>query len=206
MKFYSDWVRIALKNFTQILSYAFFTQVKRHIHKKITKRRYGGEKPWHFVFGRPVLFTIGLRLTTRYSLDVLVWNFYQTIFTVSSEFWLRFEPQICPTRLAINFLFITARTERKVRVCAKLFDFFRGRILICLSWNLLRFVPSSVEILTWNSRKKLFRENFSEILCKPRLSSTETSEISPYFLKYYSGSVLHWKNSHKYFDMLFAPR
>nr|XP_007133880.1 hypothetical protein PHAVU_011G216800g [Phaseolus vulgaris]ESW05874.1 hypothetical protein PHAVU_011G216800g [Phaseolus vulgaris] len=33
-------------------------------------------------------------------------------------------------------------------------------------------------------RKKLFRENFSEISCKPRLSSTETCEISPYFRQF----------------------
>ena len=100
---------------------------------------------------------------------------------MSVEFWLVFEAQIRPTRLAINFLLITARAERKVRLCAKLFDFFRGRILIRLTWNLSRFVPYSVEILTWNFRKKLFWENFSEILWNPRLSSTETCAISPYF-------------------------
>jgi len=55
-------------------------------------------------------------------------------------------------------------------LCAKLFDFFRGWILIRLTWNLWRFVPNSLEILRWNIRKKLFLENFSEILCKPRLS------------------------------------
>jgi len=38
------------------------------------------------------------------------------------------------------------------------------------------------DILTWNFRKYLFRENFSKILRKPRLSSTKTCEISPYFL------------------------
>jgi len=81
---------------------------------------------------------------------------------VSTEFWLRFEPQIRPTRLAINFLFITARTERKVRLCANLFDFFRGRILIRLIWNLSRFVPNLVEILMWNFRKKLFRKIFQK--------------------------------------------
>ena len=43
---------------------------------------------------------------------------------MSIEFWLRFEAQIRPTRLAINFLLITARAERKVRLCVKLFDFF----------------------------------------------------------------------------------
>ena len=43
---------------------------------------------------------------------------------MSVEFWLRFDSQIRPTGMAINFLFITARAERKVRLCAKLFDFF----------------------------------------------------------------------------------
>jgi len=71
--------------------------------------------------------------------------------------------------------------------------FFRGRILVCLTWNLSRFVPNSMKILMWNFRKKLFRENFSEILCKPRLSSTKTSEILPYFLKLYSRSILRLK-------------
>ena len=123
------------------------------------------------------------------------------------EFWLRFKPQIRPTVFAIKFLFITARAERMVRLCAKLFDFFRWWILIRLNWNLSRFVPNSVQILTWIFRKNLFRDNFSEILCKPRLlSSTKTCKISPYFLQFYSGSVLHWKNSHMYFHMLFAPR
>jgi len=61
-----------------------------------------------------------------YTLSILVINFYQTFVNVSTEFWLRFEPQIFLTRLLINFLFITARAERNVRLCVKLFDFFRG--------------------------------------------------------------------------------
>ena len=154
-------VHIALKKFTQILSYVVCTQVKRHVHKQITKRRYGEEKPGRFVFGKPVLFTLGLGLTTPYSLGILVWNFYQTFVTVSIEFWLWFEPHIPPIRLEINFLFITARAERKVRLCVKLFHFFRGRILTRLTWNQSLFVPNSVEILGWNFRKKLFQENFS---------------------------------------------
>ena len=181
------WVRIALKKLSQVLLYVVFTKVRRNVHKKITERRYRGEKPGHSVFGKPVLFTLGLGLTSPYSLGILVWSFYQTFFIVSNYFWLRFEPQIRPTILAINFLFITDRTERKVRVCAQLFDFFRMRILIRLTWNLSRFVPNSVEILTWNFRKKQFRDNFSEMLCKPRLSSTETCEISHYILKFFLG-------------------
>ena len=129
------WVRIVLKRFTQVLPYVVCTQVRRHVHKRITKRRYGVENPGRFVFEKPILFTLGLGLTTPYSLGVLVWNFYQTFVTVSIEFWLRFEAQIRPTRLAISFLLITARARRKVHLCAKLFDFFRGGILIRLTWN-----------------------------------------------------------------------
>jgi len=83
----------------------------------------------------------------------------------------------------------------------KLFDFFPRWILILLTWNLSRFVPNSVQILTWNFRKKLFRDNFSEICEKPRLSFMKILEISPYFLQFYYGL----KNSHKYFYVLFAP-
>jgi len=132
------------------------------------KKKIQGRNTWRVVFEKPVLFTLGLGLTAPYSLGFLVWNFYQTFVTVSIEFWLRFEFQICPTRLAINFLFITARAERNVRLCVKLFDFFRWWILIRLTWNLSRFVPNSVEILTWISREKLFRENFSEIFLQTK--------------------------------------
>ena len=41
----SFWVRIVLKKFTQVLSYVVCTQVRRHVHQQITKRRYGVEKP-----------------------------------------------------------------------------------------------------------------------------------------------------------------
>jgi len=118
------WVRIALKRFTQVLPYYVCTRVRRHVHKRIKKRRYGEENPGRFVFGKRVLFTLGLGLTTPYSLGVLVWNFYQTSVTVCIEFWLRVKAQIRPTRLAINFLLITARAGRKLRLCVKLFDFF----------------------------------------------------------------------------------
>ena len=97
------WVGIALKKFTLVLSYVFCTQVRRHVHKKITKRRFGGENLGCFVFEKPVFFTLGLGLTTPYSSGILVWNFYQTFVTVSTEVWLRFDTQIRPTRLTINF-------------------------------------------------------------------------------------------------------
>jgi len=199
-------VHIALKKFTQVLSYVVCTQVRRHVHKQITERRYGEEKPGRFVFGKPVLFTLGMRLTAPYSLGILDWNFYQTFVNVSIECWLRFERQTRPTRFAINFLFITARVDRKVHSRVKLFDFFTGWILIRLTWNLSRFVPNSVEILTRNFWTKPSRENFSEILRKTKASSSKTCEISPYFLQFFSGSVLRRKNSRKYSRMLFSPR
>ena len=97
-----------------------------NVHKRITKRRYGEEKPGRFVLGKPVLFTLGLGLTAPYSLGILVLNFYQRLDIVSIEFWLRFEPQIRLTRLTINFLFVTVRVGGKVRLCVKMFNFFRG--------------------------------------------------------------------------------
>jgi len=39
---------------TQVLSYIVYTQVRRLVHKEITKRRYGEEKPGRFVLGKPV--------------------------------------------------------------------------------------------------------------------------------------------------------
>jgi len=164
-------VRIAPKRFTQVVSYVACTLVRRHIHKRITKRRYGEEKPGRFVFGKPVLFTLCLGLTTPYSLDVLVWNLYQTFVTFSIEFRLRFEPQIRSTRFTISFLLITVRAERKVRSCVKLFDFFRGWILIRLTWNLSCFVMNSVKMLTWNFKRKLFWEKISEIFVQTKAIS-----------------------------------
>ena len=151
------WVRIAMKKFTQVLPYVVCTQVRRHVHKTITKRRYGEKNQGRYVFGKPVLFSLGLVLTTRYSLGVLVCNFYQTSVTVSTEFWLRFEAQIRPTRLTINFLLITARAGRKVRLCVKLFDFFRGWILVRLTWNLSHFVQ-----IQWRFVREISGQNYFE--------------------------------------------
>jgi len=82
--------------------------------------------------------------------------------------------------------------------------FFRGWILIRLTWNLSSFVPNSVEILGWNFRKKLFRENFSEILCKPR--RPKLVKFRPNFCNFILGLYRAEKNSQEHFRMLFAPR
>ena len=65
------WVRIALKKFTQVLSNVVCTQARRHVHKEITKRIYGGEKPGCFCF-RKISF-VHSRPGTYYAL--LLGNF-----------------------------------------------------------------------------------------------------------------------------------
>jgi len=153
------WIRIALKKLTQVLSYVVCSQVRRHVHKQITKRRYEKEKLRPFVFGKPILFTLGLGLTTPYSLGILVWNFYQKFVIASIQFWLRSKTQIRPIRFKIIFLFITAWAERKVRLCETVW-FFLGWILIRWTWILSRFVLNSVKILTWNYNKKTIMGEF----------------------------------------------
>jgi len=114
------------KKFTKVLSFVVFTQLRRLVYKQITKGRYRTENPRPFFFGKLVLFTLGLGLTTSYSLGLLVWYFYQTFIIVCIEFWLRFKPQIRPKTFAMNFLFILVMAEWKVRLCVKFFYFFLG--------------------------------------------------------------------------------
>ena len=141
-----------------------------------------------FVFGEPVLFTLGLGLTAPYYLGILVWNSYQTFVIVSIEFLLRFEPQTRPTRFPINFLFITARDERKVRSCVKLFDSFPGWILIRLTWNLSCFVPNSVDILTRNFRKNYFGWIFQKFCANQGYPLAKLVNFRPTFCNFFPGT------------------
>jgi len=181
------WVRIALNKFTQVLSYVVCTQVRRHVHKKITKRRYGGEKPGRSVFGKPVLFTLGLGLPTPYSPGILVWNFYQTVVIVSTEFWLRFELQIRPTRCAINFLFITARAERKVLCVWNCLILFLGeyssvwpeicRVLSQIQWKFLRGI----------SGKNHFGRIFQKFCANQSYPIAKLVKFRPTFCNFFPG-------------------
>jgi len=58
-----------------------------------------GKKIQDFFFGKPVLFTLGVGLTTPYSLGILVWKIYHTLVIVSIEFWRIFEPKFIPQDL-----------------------------------------------------------------------------------------------------------
>jgi len=160
-----------------------------------------------FCFGKPVLFTLGLGITTRYSLGVLVWNFYQTFVTVSIEFWLRFEPQIRPKRLAINFLLITVNTERKVRLCVKLFDFFSWVITHPFDLKFVAFcLEFSGDSYVEFEEKIILGEIFRNFRVNQGYPLPKHVKFRPTFYNFYFASVLRWKNSHKYFHMLFAPR
>jgi len=111
----------------QVLSYVVCTQLRRHVHKQITKRIYREEKPRRFVFKKPVFCTLGLGLTTPYCLGLLVWNFYQTFFFVCVEFRLRFEPQIRSTRFAIIFFIDHYQGWKEgLSVCESIWLFFLG--------------------------------------------------------------------------------
>ena len=152
-------------------------------HKKKIRRR----KARTFCFRKTSFVHSRFGTYHAYSLGILVWNFYQTFVTVSFEFWLRFKPLIRPTGLAINFLFITVRAERKVRLCAKLVDFFHGWVLIRLTWNLSHFAPNSVEILKWIFKTKLFRENFQKFCADQDYPLPKLVKFRPNFCNFFPG-------------------
>ena len=85
-------------------------------------------------------------------------------------------------------------------MCETVFIFFMGEYSsvwpeICRVWSQIQW-----RFLGGISGIKLFRENFSEILCKPR------PNFWPSFSKFIMGPYCAEKNSHKHFRMLFAPR
>jgi len=167
-------VCVALKKFTQGLSYVVCTQVRRYVRKQITERRYGEEKAGCFVFGKPILFTLGLGLTALYCLGILVWNFYQTFVIVSIVFWLRFEPQTRPTRFPIKFLFITAGLKGRFICVWNCLIFFFGLHLSV--WAKICCVLSQIKwtFLCWISGKNHFGWIFQKFCANQRLSFSKT--------------------------------
>ena len=168
------WVRIALKKFTQVLPYVVCTQVRRHVHKRITKRRYGEEKPRRFVFEKNTF--VNSRSGNYYNL--FLWYFR-----------LKFLPDICHHCVYWVLAEISAPNSSHT-ICNKFFIHYcqgpKWRF-VCL-WNCLIFflgeyssVWSQIQsrFLRGISWKNYFRRIFQKFYSKPRLSSTETCEISP---------------------------
>jgi len=160
------------------------------------KQKIRGRKARTFCFRKTIF--VHSRSGTYYSLLLRCFGLksLQDVRHCVYLFLVRFEPHIRPTRLAISFLLITARAKSNVRSCVKLFDFFRGWILIRLTWNLSRFIPNSVEILMWNFIKKLFRENFSKIFAQTKaihyLNLWNFALLSAIFiLRPYSAEKIH---------------
>ena len=109
-------------------------------------------------------------------------------------------------KIGNNFLYSSLPGHIGRFVCVwNCFDFFRGRILICLTWNLSRFVPKSMEILMWNFRKKYFGRIFQKFCANQGYPLPKLVKFRPIFWNFIMGSVLRWKNSNKYFHILFAP-
>jgi len=177
-----------LKKFTQVISYVICTILRRQVHKKFRKRLYREENPGCFIFEKQVLFTLDLGLTTPYSPGLLVWNFYQTFVIVCIEFWLRFEPQIRPSRFSVNFLFITPWVERKDRLCVKLFDFFFLGEYSSISREIFTFCPkwrgdSDVGFL----QKNYFGRNFHKFCENQGYSLPIFVKFHPTFCNFFLG-------------------
>ena len=151
-----------LKRFTQVLPYVVCTQVRTHVHKRITKTRYGTENPGRFVFGKPVLFTLGWDL-----LRLTLWVFWSEIFTRHRHcvYWVLAEVWVSDPSHKIGNKFL------------------RG---------------------IWG--KHYFGRIFQKFCANQGYPLPKLVKFRPSFSNFYSGSVLRWKGSHKYFHMWFAPR
>jgi len=142
-------VRIAPKKFTQVPSYVVCTQVRRHVYKEITERRYGVEKPGRFVLGKPVLFTLGLRLTTPYSFGYFGLKFLpdvrHCVNRVMAEIWAQDSSHKIGNKFFIHHW--QGRKEGSF-VCETVCFFFVGeyssiwpeicRVLSQIQWRFLR--------------------------------------------------------------------
>ena len=164
-------MRIALKKFTQVLSYVVCTQVKRHVHKRTTKRRYGEKKSGRFVFGKPVLFTLGLGLSTPFFLGerkvrlcVKLFDFFVCEY---SSVW----PEFCRDSSQIqwrklfweNFSEIFMQTKpiltKLVKFHPAFFNFYSASVLVhsrsgtyyalLLGYFSLKFLPDVRHCVCW---------------------------------------------------------
>jgi len=173
------WVRIVQKKFTQVLSYVGWTQVRRHVHKKNHKKKMRGR----------IAKTFCLQKTS------FVHSRYGTYYALLLEYFgLKFLPDIRHCVYWVLAAIWAPHSSHKIN--NKFFIFH------CRGWNEGSFVYESVWYFPWVNnhpfdlkfvafcpkfsgdsyvefKEKLLRENFSEILCKRRLSFTNTCEISP---------------------------
>ena len=144
------WVHIVLKSFENTYTSTFtrllypFKEVRPKWKHRI---RYKEEKPGCFVFWKtsfPVLFTLGPRLITPYSLGVVIWCFYQTLLIVCIEVWLTFELEMPSTIFAMIFFIHHCHDRKEGLFLFEIFLSFSNWIFVWLSWNFPRFIPNFV--------------------------------------------------------------
>ena len=113
--------------------------------------------------------------------------------TMSIEFWMRFEPRIRTTRLAINFLLIHARAERKVCLCETVWFFSWVNthpldlkfVAFCLEFSADSYVEFQEKTIS-GQFFRIFHANQGYPL--PKLVT-----FRPTFGNFYSASVLRLK-------------
>jgi len=105
-----------------------------------------------------------------------------------------------------NFLFITVMAIRKVRLCVKLFDFFSWVNTHPFDLKFVAFCPKFSGDPYMEFQEKTISGKIFINFVQTKTILYQNCEISSHFLKFYYRSVLRWKNSHKYFHMLFALR
>jgi len=172
--------RIVLKKFTQVLSYVVCTQVRRHVRKENHKRKMRGRKARTFCF-RKISF-VHPRSGTYYAL-------------LLGYFGLKFLPDVLHRVYLVLVKIWAPDSSHKIRN-----KFF---IHHCQDWKEGSFVCETVWFFSWANthpfdlifvafwpkfsgdsyvefqEKNYFGRIFQKIVCKPRLSSTKTSEIPP---------------------------
>jgi len=121
--------------------------------------------------------------------------------------WLIFEPQICSTRFAMNFLFIIFTTEMKVPFCVKLFN----HLLTKYSSVWVETCRVSSKILLGFFHKISTRNSFWKMFQKLlTLQGAPLSRFPKFFLRfsnfimssYYAKKF--WKHLQKYLHMSFV--
>jgi len=199
-------VRIAPKKFTQVPSYVVCTQVRRHIHKQITEKRYRVEKQRRFVLGKPV-FSLSLWDLLR----LTPWVFWSEIFTRRSSlcqpsFGWDLSPRFVPQDW--KSIFYSSLLGPKGRfVCVwDCLTFFVGeyssvwpeicRVLSQIKWRFLRGI----------SGKNYFGRIFQKFCVNQDYPLPKLVKFRPTFWNFIPCPYCAEKNSQKYLHILFAPR
>jgi len=121
--------------------------------------------------------------------------------------WLRFEPQMRSTRIAINFLFIFATNERKVLFHVKLFDHFLIEYLPV--WAEIYRIFSQVLLASFHkiSTRNSFWKMFHKLLALQGAPLSRFAKFCSIFCNFILSSYYaekFWKHIHKYFHKSFV--